>query len=296
MLETAGMPNVVTIRSGETLAEILPELGGGLARFDYGGRPIFRPWDGQPGTRLANFILVPWSNRISGGGFTFDGTFHPLAPNRDGEKYPIHGNGFSSIWTVDWVADDVADLSLASTGPGPFRYDTRLRYAVRPEGLEMTLSVTNRADIRLPYGLGFHPFFVRTPATVLTANLPQIWLVDEDHMPVSLVSVDDRPDRDFRPGRPLPQGLINNAFPGWDGQAHVEWPENGLTMDMVASPELSCALIFSPSAESGFFCVEPVSHRVDSFNAPGGAEADGMRILGPGETMTVSCRFNIGLA
>jgi len=290
------MPNVLTIRSGKTIVDIVPQLGGGLSRFDYGGRPIFRPWDGQRGSRLANMILVPWSNRVSGGGFTFDGTFHPLAPNREGEKYPIHGNGFSSMWNIERAAEDVADLSLFSTGPGPFSYTARLRYTVRPEGLEMIMAVTNLAEIRLPYGVGFHPFFVRTPGTVLTANLPRMWLVDEDHMPVSLVSVDDRPDRDFRAGRPLPPGLINNAFPGWDGQAHVEWPEHGLTLDMVASPELSCALIYSPSVESGFFCVEPVSHRVDSFNAPGGAETEGMRILKLGESMRASCRFSIGLA
>lgn len=285
------MPDRLTIRNGNARAEIVPELGGGLSRFDYGDRPVFRPWDGEPGTRLASFILVPWSNRISGGGFTFDGTFHALSPNRDGETYPIHGNGFSSAWTVEFATEDVVELSLSSEGPGPFRYEARLRYTVFAHGLEMAMTVTNRAERRLPHGLGFHPFFIRTPGTLLTANLPQIWMVDENHMPVSLVSIDDRPDRDFRGGRVLPDGLINNAFPGWDGQARDDWPEHNLSMKINASAELSCALIFSPSAESGFFCVEPVSHRVDSFNAPGGAEAGGMRILAPGETMAATCGF-----
>jgi aldose 1-epimerase len=285
------MTDRLTIRSGKVRAEIVPELGGGLSRFDYGGQPIFRPWNGEPGFSLASFVLVPWSNRISGGGFTFDGVFHALPINREGEKYPIHGNGFSSPWTVERVTEDMAELSLSSDGPGPFRYDARLRYTALGYGLEMAMTVTNRAGIRLPYGMGFHPFFIRTPGTVLTANLPRIWLVDENHMPVSLVSVDDRPDRDFRSGHMLPQGFINNVFPDWDGQARVDWPEHNLSMQISASPELSCALIYSPSAESGFFCVEPVSHRVDSFNAPGGAEAEGMRILAPGESMAATCSF-----
>jgi len=285
------MPDRLTIRNGNVRAEIVPELGGGLSRFDYGDQPVFRPWDGEPASRLASFVLIPWSNRISGGGFTFDGIFHPLAANRPGDAYPIHGNGFSSAWTVEFTTGDTVELSLASDGPGPFRYAARLRYAVFAHGLEMAMSVTSRATLRLPYGIGFHPFFVRTPGTVLTANLPRIWLVDENQMPASLASVDDRPDRDFRAGRTLPDSLINNAFPDWDGQARIDWPEHGLSMQINASAELTCALIYSPSADAGFFCVEPVSHRVDSFNAPGGAEAAGMRILAPGETMAATCTF-----
>ena len=33
--------------------------------------------------------MLPWSNRISGGGFEHAGRFHPIAPNRGGEPYPI---------------------------------------------------------------------------------------------------------------------------------------------------------------------------------------------------------------
>jgi len=49
---------------------------------------------------LASNLLVPWSGRISGGGFPFDGLFHALAPNFPGEALPVHGNGFSSAWVV----------------------------------------------------------------------------------------------------------------------------------------------------------------------------------------------------
>ena len=131
---------------------MVPELGAGLASYDLvdaGGRtPLFRPCrelsDAHP-FELANNLLLPWSNRISGGGFHFAGKFHPLAPNLPGEPYPIHGNGFSSAWTVEAAGPAGVELSLASDGPGPFRYAARPSYQLDAGALAIGLSIVNRA-------------------------------------------------------------------------------------------------------------------------------------------------------
>jgi aldose 1-epimerase len=103
------MRKTITIAAGGLRAEIVPSLGGGLAHLDMLGDrspvPIFRPWP-EGGTddpnRLASYVLVPWSNRISGRGFRFEGRFHPLEPNFPGEPFPLHGKwldiGMDSIW------------------------------------------------------------------------------------------------------------------------------------------------------------------------------------------------------
>lgn len=99
--------DAVTIADGTSEVVIVPDLGAGLASYDLlvdGGRqPLFRPCRNlvraQP-FDLASNLLVPWSGRISGGGFRFGGRFHSLDPNLEGEPLPIHGNGFSSPWTV----------------------------------------------------------------------------------------------------------------------------------------------------------------------------------------------------
>ena len=74
----------------------MPAIGGGVARFDWRGVPIFRPWDGitHDPNALGCYPLVPWSNRISGGGIDAGGRFWPLQPNWPGEPYPIHGDGW----------------------------------------------------------------------------------------------------------------------------------------------------------------------------------------------------------
>ena len=89
---------------------------------------------------LAKNLLVPWSNRISGGGFHFDGRFHPLAPNLPGEPFPIHGNGFSSRWSVEQRDRGRAELSLRSDGPGPFRYEAMRDLFADAGALTMRLS------------------------------------------------------------------------------------------------------------------------------------------------------------
>ena len=98
----------LTISDGAAEAVIVPDLGAGLAAYDLlspsGRMPLFRPCRDLARAGpfdLALNLLVPWSNRISGGGFPFNGRFHPLAANVAGERYPIHGNGFSSRWRVE---------------------------------------------------------------------------------------------------------------------------------------------------------------------------------------------------
>ena len=113
----------IVIGKGDVSATVVPSLGGGLARFDFAGHPVFRPWP-EGGSRdpfaLACNLLMPWSNRISGGGFHVDGVFHALEPNLPGEPYPIHGNGFQSEWVVGATAPDSVTLTLESDGPGPY--------------------------------------------------------------------------------------------------------------------------------------------------------------------------------
>jgi aldose 1-epimerase len=96
----------VSLSNGRARITVRPDLGAGLTAFDVrhgeGWQPIFRTVD--PGTAhpfaLSNILLVPFSGRVSGGGFSFDGVFHALPRNMESEAYPLHGSGFSAAWHV----------------------------------------------------------------------------------------------------------------------------------------------------------------------------------------------------
>jgi aldose 1-epimerase len=290
-----GEPLILADDVAEVL--VLPSLGAGLARYDFIARgrrePLFRPApEGVTAPfALANILLVPWSNRISGGGFHFGGRFHPLAPNAPSEPFPIHGNGFSSSWSVDARSPTQAVLSLLSDGPGPFRYQADATYALNAGALAMSLSAKNCGEASLPFGLGFHPWLPRSAGLTVEASARGLWLEDAHHLPAGRLSISERPAWDFSRPRPLPPAWINNAFEGWNGGATLAWPDRHLALAVAASPELSHYMLYSPSGEADFFCFEPVTHPVDAHNLEGGPTANGLVALAPGATLHVACLF-----
>ena len=289
----------VVLEDGRARLEIVPELGAGVARYDLlrndGPLALFRPAPDEldPGEpfALAMNLLLPWSNRISGGGFELDGAFHRLEPNLSGEPYPIHGNAFRRPWKVEHRSATAATLVLRSDGPGPFRYDASVIYELHAGALRAVLSVVNRAPMRLPYGGGLHPWFPRDADTRLRLIVAGVWLEDERYLPTEHVPVSSREGWDFGTERPLPEGWINNAFTGWDGRARLVWPARGLALDVEADASLGTCVVHSPGAGSGFACVEPVSHAVDAHRLDPGRPGCSLRILEPGQGWTATCRF-----
>ena len=112
---------------------------------------------------LANNLLVPWSNRIFGGGFQLVVTTSSARTELAGRANPFYGNGFSSPWSVESAAAERVELLLTSNGPGPFCYEARAAYTLDAGALKMWLGVRNVGSEALPFGLGFHPWVVRTP-------------------------------------------------------------------------------------------------------------------------------------
>ena len=280
---------MIALDDGLARAEIAPERGAGLLSYVFDGRAVLRPGGGpdRPGLLgLAMNLLAPWSNRISGGGFAWEGEFHALEPNLEGEPCPIHGDAWQSAWTPREASPTRAVLTLASRGPGPFAYEAEVAYALDAGALTARLTVTSRADRTLPHGLGFHPWFPREPSTRLRAPAARVQLQDERHLPTDMAPIEERPEWDFAASRPLPPGWVNNAFEGWNGVALVEQPEAGLAID-VRTPSLDVFVLYAPSPEAGFFCFEPVSHLVDEHNAPPGGPRR-LAALGSGETLTAA--------
>lgn len=276
---------------------VAPSLGAGLTRYEILRQgvwePIFRtvPDDTVHPFQLSNILLAPFSGRISGGGFFIGDQFHAIAPNLPGEKLPIHGSGFNAPWQVTGRRDSEIVLSLPNSTIGPFRFDAEVCYRLDGSALHMEMSVTNRAGMPLPYGIGFHPWFVRDTDTRLTAKAKTAWLEGADHLAAGSVAMADRPDMDFSKQRRLPVGWLLHWVDGWDGRARIEWPERKLAVEITASENLGTYVLYSPAGDADFVCFEPVSHPVDAFNLPGGPEAHGLRMLASGEMLHATSAY-----
>jgi aldose 1-epimerase len=291
-----------TIRISDGLAEavVLPGMGAALASYDLivdGHRePLFRPCRdlSKPSfIDLANFNMIPWSGRIAGGGFSANGQFHPMKANMDGQKHPIHGNGFQLPWTFAMASETAVVMTLNAKGPGPFAYDAAFEYRLEAGALTMAMTMINRAATALPYGGGFHPWLPREPGMTLQANVQRRVIKDAEILPIGVVPVGDDPTRDFRQPIPFPTDLLDTDYLDWDGLATVRWTKRGLALaiDATADPHLRTCVVYSPGAHVDFFCFEPVNHRSGAHTLPGGPEANGLVMLPPGERLTLTCVY-----
>jgi len=274
---------MIRLAAGRARAEVSPKMGAGLVGLFVEGRAVLRPWSGQVADgpfALAMNLLAPFSNRISGG-FSLSGTTYCMAPNLNGEPFPIHGDAFQREWRVS--AQDVASatLTLPDGDFAPFRYCAQVTYDMTPTALKVRLSLTSRAAMTLPYGLGFHPWFLRDSDTRLRFHATGYWPEDSHHLPSTTAPVALPAHRNFADWAALPADWVNAGFNGWDGVAHVA--QGPAAVSVVLRSDLSTAILYSPSSVADFFCFEPVSHPVDAHNLPG---KPGLNLLAPGETLT----------
>lgn len=296
------MSDRIVLESEEASVEVLPRLGGSITAFDLkrgGGRvPIFRPWAGEweNPRALSSSPIVPWFNRISGGGFSFGEKFYPIAPNDPLEPVPLHGDGWTSAWSVVEQEPRRLVLSLRSRAIAPFDYEATQVIALEDSTLDMTLSLTHCGAEPLPYGLAQHPWFVRTPDVTLEAPATGAWLEQPPDFPQSPTPAPIPEEWDFSTPHRLLDTFLDNGFAGWDGHARIAWPRRGIGVEIEADPATRFYHVYAPHPAKPFFCFEPVTHPNNALAKPGGPKANGLRVLEPGESTSLHVRFTAAQA
>jgi aldose 1-epimerase len=280
----------ISLRNNQLAAEVLPSAGAGLARLDWiaGGAsvPVFRPLEQAPGaaqptpSQLACFPMLPWANRLAQAGFTFEGRQHAPQANRPGEPCPIHGDGWQYPWAVELQSADSVTLTLDRRDGAPYSYQARLRYTLFGHSLYVTISIVNTGPVPMPFGAGLHPFFPRSDGVTLQARANNVWRSGSDKLPRELVPVPEV--FDFNVAKAPPDALLDNVFTNWDGKARIHWPANGLTLAI--SADMDYYIAYAPVG-ADFFCFEPVDHAINAHNLPGGASANGLSVLAPGQEL-----------
>jgi aldose 1-epimerase len=291
--------NILRLQNADCVVEVLPGLGGTILRFEWHGIPVLRPSDGVPALpRLTScYPLAPFSNRIAGGQLAFGGNIWPVARTVDYEPLPMHGLAWQRPWDVD--SHDDAHIVLtqdyvppAANAPWPFSYRLQQTFSLLDDGLHMTLALRNTGSSAQPAGLGWHPYFPRTPATRVWAQVGDMWVCDEAHLPVGLQA----PPAALASGLRVADSDYDNAFRDFKGSARVEWPERKLAVNLQANAALSHMVLFTPPGRP-HLAVEPVTHMTDAFNryaAAGGAAVAGVDdrtgtvVLAPDATLAVA--------
>jgi aldose 1-epimerase len=297
--------NVTTIlrlEHGDASVEISPGLGGAILRYTWRGVPILRPSDGVPAiARLAAcYPLLPFSNRLANGRLAFGGAVYSVPRTVDYAPLPMHGLAWQRPWRIAARTADRATLTQEYTPQGdepawPSSYAAEQIFKLDGDELRITLSIRNTGQSPQPAGLGWHPYFPRTPQTRVWAGVKEMWVNDDANLPVRL----EPATAALSTGMPVEHTDYDNVFRGFGGHARIDWPERDTAVTLRADATLGHLVIFTPPGKP-HLAVEPVSHMTDAFNrytaaggpaAPGHDPKTGTVVLGPGATL--SCALSL---
>jgi aldose 1-epimerase len=273
------------IANGNTELEILPERGGGIARFCVDGVDIFRPLTGADTSPLAlsNFPLVPFSGRIASGSFGAGDIAVTLpATTWVDPLHAIHGDGWLAAWDVAENTDTEIRLHYDHTANAwPWTYRSEQHFQLTATGYRHGISVQNLSDSAMPAGLGLHPYFPRAGASIDTVFSAR-WAVGPDRLATHLEPI--AADHVW-----FGDTLIDHGFDRSNaGAISVSWPSHVLTI--TPNADLPHTVIYIPPGED-FFCVEPVSHVANAINMPDCSH--NMRWLAPQEKWETSVEFAV---
>lgn len=277
----------------EGLEARLSPQGGRVLSLDWhlDGRavPLLHPDERTgPGTRSA-FPLVPFGNRLPGNSFRFGAHDYTFAPNTEDPSY-LHGDGWLGGWQVEAFDGAAAELVFRHEG-SPFRYEARQSLRIADGAFHLALGVRNAGEHPLPFGLGWHPFFPRTPGTRLEMRARGFREERAGHLPGDAALLPF--DLDFSAGATLPGRWVNNGLEDWDGRARILWPEHGAGLLVEADPLFAHAFLFLPdrarAPNAEWFCLELMSHRAGAHHH---ADGGGLVALAPGESLSGAIRLS----
>ena len=190
--------------------------------------------------------MIPYSNRIAAGAFTFAGQSYQL---KNADQHAIHGDVRRRPWVTEEQSPqrlvctfDSADQALSEGGDAvnwPWPFAVRAKYELSDHTRRQRLALVNRAQEPMPAGCGWHPFFNRT---LTRANVSKMGASHSGATPpvhLGFQVENAYPDgygnripsgpaqppaehQDFRTEKPLlPDNFLDTCFHGYDGQGHI---------------------------------------------------------------------------
>lgn len=275
-------------------AVVLPETGGAIALLCYRGEPVLRSAcpDVDDVLDCASFALIPFANRIGNAELRFGDLVMHLDADPTVLPHAHHGHGWRAAWTVKRVTQSALVLAFDHVGHDtrsnrgwPWAYHAEQRITIGPDGLTVTLAVTNRDLVsNMPCGTGIHPYFVRRPESSIQATATKMWATHAD----GLASEQVRSDL-FGPGQCVAVAQVE----GLDNYFPCSGPVTVLSSDrpiVVGGDSMAGVHIYVPRGQD-YFCVEPVSHAPNAF---GRGEYGAADIIAP--SATKCWRWDIGIS
>ncbi len=305
---------VCVLESGTERAEIAPAFGFNCFRWATRGMdvlyadPQFLTGGSSP-TRSGVPILFPFPNRIRDGRFSWQGKMYELPRNDPSGKNAIHGFACRRAWRVIGQGADADSAWLSGEFHGsrdapecatfwPADYRIRVTYRLMPGRLRIEAVADNPDRVPLPFGLGYHPYFLTTPAAECRVHVParQYWELDESLPSGRRILISG--SRDLNRPRPFADLSVDDVLTDLAGDPADGLVERGaiargpLSVRIRSSPDFREAVVFTPPHRQAF-CIEPYTCATDAINLQARGVDAGLRLLQPGESWSGVVEFAV---
>jgi aldose 1-epimerase len=284
--------------------EVIPSLGGTVHSLSLvpapgeKARPIL--FGDTPGELLENpwfrgRILFPFNDRIPAGKYVFMGREYHLPANERHTGDALHGFLYRTPLSVSNEHRDNKSAALTLTGQlkeeegYPFNPKITMTYTLQPSLFRIDFILSNSTDRRLPWTLGWHPYFffpgrrdsrgIKGNCGKWTLALPAERYVEVDP---NLLPTGDMPEvsgtsLDFREGREVRDQEIDLAFENGKGQTRLYNEDLEILLEQDTAYFPFTQVFTHPDRKS--VALEPVTAATNAFNK----QELGLGVLGPGE-------------
>ena len=293
---------LIELRVDRRRVLIAPHVGGAIAAFydlPDDGKPLhwLRPASADALAArnplgMASFPLLPYCNRLRDARFVFDDQEVDLSRDGNPFDHALHGHAWQRPWREGATSANAVELHFKhepADEPAhhwPYRYEAMQRIELDDSGdLSVTMSIRNLSDRPMPFGMGHHPYYPRTPGTRIHTNVRAMWHATPDLLPTFLgahacVDLLASPE-----GMAADAFDLDNNFAGWSRSATIDWPDEHRSVTLSADAPFDHMVLYAPAAHPDLLCVEPVTNTVDFLNLDASQEDVGGGVLAPGESM-----------
>lgn len=163
----------IAIAHGDQRA-VITEVGATLRTYVKGGVQVTEGFAAEEvSTGARGQVLYPWPNLMGDGEWTFSDRVARPTVEDVSQATALHGLVRWRPFRVDAVNQNrcVLTLLLHPTPDYPFLSEISVAYHLGALGLTVTTTVTNRDEVPIPFGVGFHPYVAVTTPTIEGAEL-----------------------------------------------------------------------------------------------------------------------------
>ena len=269
---------------------MLPEAGARLHRIRAFGEDLLRT-PADPAEHLRDpffwggYVMAPWCNRIATTPTSVGRQTIRLPPNF-GDGTAIHGQVFARAWVAD---TDGASFNVRAGGDGwPWAYDVSQRISVEGTVLSLDCALTNGSDEPMPAGIGLHPWW-RAP---LQLSVDAGLVYPDNTAPPTIRPTAATGHLDLRQlGEPA-EGLDATWTQIGSPRVELAWPALRMAATLSLSPAADHVVVAAPP-ELGAVAVEVQTHAADGLGRLLRGEPGGMRMLAPGDELSLSLQLAV---